>query len=89
MDWLSVKRVDRASVRKSSGKSFILSVPRKIVRLAVERNRIRRLVREAMRVMPSGLRDDGVYFFQVHRKPAALGLKEVQKTITTLIHDIQ
>lgn len=81
--------LDRKKARKSTEKSFILSIPKRIIRLSTERNRIRRLIREAMRLGAFRSESAKIYYFQVHQQPTAPGLKEVQETVQTIIHGIQ
>ena len=81
-DWLSLK------IQKSviPGRSFnlFISVPKKIVHLATERNRIKRLVREAFR-KESSLDSGKTYAFRVMNKPGAIGLNDVKNTMNQLL----
>ena len=67
-----------------AGFTFIISIPKKIVRLATQRNRIKRLIREAWR-QEKHLDSKRIYFFRVKHNPGNLNLKKVQKEINQLI----
>ncbi len=86
-DWLSLKISRKLDSNPSSEKaSVFVSVPKRVVALATQRNRIKRLIRETVR-QDSFFKDEGkTYFFNVTRLPdvKALGLREV-KTIVERI----
>ena len=79
MGWLSLKTQDSPRPR------VFISVPKKIVPLAVDRNRIKRLIREAVRRRgdPPGRPNAA---FQVLQHVKGLKLKDVQDEIHRLIH---
>ena len=83
--WLSLKIQDRPESRKNFQQALLLiSIPKKIVHLATQRNRIKRLIREAF--MREGRLDPGkVYLFRAAQDPGDLGLKEVQGAMKELI----
>ena len=64
---------------------LFVSIPKKTVRLATQRNRLKRLVREAFRI-ENRLDPGKAYFFRVMQNPGDLGLKEVKKEMSQLIH---
>ena len=61
--------------------SFFVSVPKRIVKLATQRNRIKRLVREAVRKDPYFDRQGFVFELKVTAAPKAPGLSEVKDLI--------
>lgn len=80
--WLSL------TVLKSSpsGKHRVLiSVPKRAVKLAVHRNRLKRVLREAVRRDPY-FTTEQVFRLKVHESPKNIDLKLAQKTLETL-HD--
>ncbi len=62
-----------------------ISVPKRAVKLAVKRNRIKRVLREAVRSDPF-FTDTKIYRLKVNEMPKRLDLKEAQKTLSSL-HD--
>jgi ribonuclease P protein component len=65
----------------------LISVPKKAVRLATHRNRLKRLIREAFR-KSTGLREDVVYGFRVRFEPGdALKLAAVQAAMKKLLEE--
>ena len=96
MVWLSLKIQDKPkSGKKAVGAIsatadrhqlplLVVSVPKKIVRLATQRNRIKRLIREAFR-KEDHLDVGKMYFFRVMQYPGDIGLKEVQDLMDRLI----
>jgi ribonuclease P protein component len=75
-DWLALKVVDAPS-----GAVFF-SVPKKVVRLATRRNRLKRLLREAVRArtMPPG-----AHQFRVARDPGPIGLADAASAMDKLL----
>jgi ribonuclease P protein component len=57
-----------------------ISVPKKIVRLAVRRNRVKRLIREATR-KDGAFAGPKLYSFRVHSLPERLTLPEVRAAV--------
>ena len=84
--WLSLKIQDKASwpAGKPESPLLLISIPKKIVRLAVQRNRLKRLVREAFR-KKGCLDPEKAYLFRVAQDPGVLGLKEVQEVMSQLL----
>jgi RNase P protein component len=68
----------------TAAKIFIL-IPKKIVRLATRRNRIRRLIREAVRMETFFKSAGKIYSFRVMKFPEAPRLWEVKKLIGELM----
>jgi RNase P protein component len=84
--WLSLTILESpSSVRSSQQARVHISVPKSTVKLAVTRNRLKRVLREAVRRDPFFGRK-GVYCLRVHRMPRETGLAAAQKTLETL-HD--
>jgi ribonuclease P protein component len=67
----------------SSSKTVHISIPKRIVKHAVVRNRIRRVLREAVRLDPF-LQDEKIYILKVLRLPKAVNLPIAQKTLRLL-----
>ena len=83
--WLSLRvSIKPESGNHSSKASPLISIPKKIVRLATQRNRIKRLIREAFRKEVL-IDQKKLYGFRVMRKPRDPGLKEVQEIIAKLL----
>ncbi|MBI3252435.1 MAG: ribonuclease P protein component [Candidatus Omnitrophica bacterium] len=84
--WLALKLLDRdAAGVKRSRKPFLISIPRKVVPLATARNRIRRVLREAIRAegLPPG--GNGVYLFQVKNRPEKVDLETARRALGALL----
>jgi len=80
-------KVDRP-VPSGTGKAQVthISVPKKIVRLATRRNRIRRLIREALRAIPGSKPAPGVVLYlRVSRLPARLTLADVRAALEAVL----
>ena len=82
MSWLSLEILDAIQVSPKSPKKnpvrFV--IPKKKIHLAVRRNRLRRLIKEAVRADIS-LADKKMYIFRVKRDPGSIGLKEVKEAV--------
>jgi ribonuclease P protein component len=79
--WLSLKLLGRASGTRIAKKARpMISIPKKVAPLAVTRNRVKRLIREAVRLTgdPAPKKK---YCFRVHRIPEKLNLEIVQKAV--------
>lgn len=83
--WLSLKVTDKADLAfKTKDSQVRISVPKKVVPLATQRNRIKRLIREVVR-QESFLKDPNkFYFFKVIRRKSGLDLKATLKEIDLL-----
>ena len=85
--WLSLKVSNRLEPGNYSIKaSLLVSIPKKSVRLATQRNRIKRLIREVFR-NKSGLDPEKVYAFRVNQYPGDIGLKEAEKIMNQAIDE--
>ena len=92
--WLSLKIQDKLKFGNDSvvgaglkhAPTLLISVPKKIVHLAVQRNRLKRLIREAFRkAVGAGFKPahtGKTYLFRVTEDPGDLGLKEVQEAMS-------
>lgn len=67
--------------------TFFISVPKKLVPLATRRNRIRRLIREAVRHDPFFSAVDSRYEFKVSSSPGDPGLPEVKAALQKIKTD--
>ena len=86
-NWLTLK-VSHSSLSKpqeSKEAVLMISVPKRIVKLAVHRNRLRRLIREATRNKDVFRESNKVYHFYVQKAPANASLGSVQKMIQELL----
>ena len=82
--WLSLTISGKDSSEKTSAKAvFFIIVPKKVVKLATKRNRVKRLIREAVRG-DGFFEKEMVYRFKVKKFPEILDLGSVQKTINDL-----
>lgn len=73
------------SLTVSAGKPQVLiSIPKKVVRLAVRRNRIRRVLREALRQEP--FTPSKTHIFKVFRSPEEVDLHIARKAVHELLH---
>lgn len=82
--WLSLKvqNARPSKTRPAQGRVFI-SVPKRVVRLAVERNRIRRVLREAIR-LGGYFASDKVVWLRVLEKPALTSLRQADEALKEL-----
>ncbi len=78
--WLTL-RSSKADPGKNLKRSFFVSVPKRIVKLATQRNRIKRLVREAVRKDPYFDRVGFIFELKVTAAPKTPGLSEVKDLI--------
>ena len=77
-NWLSLKVLPKTPAR------LLISVPKKVVPLATQRNRLKRLIRETVRLDRYFDKQPGVYHFRVGRFPGPLGLEEVRRVVHQL-----
>ncbi len=75
--WLIFK----VSEKEPRRTSFFISVPKKVVPLSTRRNRIRRLIREAVRLDPYFSASGMFYEFKVTSAPADPGLGDVKAAL--------
>ena len=66
-----------------SSKAVHISVPKRIVKQAVARNRIRRVLREALKTNPC-FREEKVYTLKVLRLPKTVDLYAAKKALECL-----
>lgn len=83
--WLSLKVSEKVILQgKRLRPGLFVSVPKGIVRLATRRNRLRRLIREAIRKDAYFGDERKIYYFRIHRWPGELGLSDVKLSIEKL-----
>ena len=83
--WLTLKIFPRQTSEKRSVKpSWLFSVPKKIIKQAVRRNRIKRLLREAIREDDYFSDMDKAYFFSVKKAPGRMMLVDVKHAVDGL-----
>ncbi len=78
--WLSLEVSESQGLEKGSGPSFLIVIPKKVIRLATERNRIRRLIKESVR-HDKFFQEEKVYKFKVKTRLASWSLAEVKEAI--------
>ena len=84
--WLLLKTQLRDTTRKHiRGASFIFVIPKKTVRLATQRNRIKRLIREAARGEEHFKDTSRTYWFRVVERPEVLDLHEIKQAVRRLV----
>ena len=82
--WLSLTVLDSPlSVSALSRTKVHISVPKAVVKLAVARNRLKRVLREAVK-RDSFFRNDRSYRLKVKRSPRTVDLKTAQKGLEVL-----
>ncbi|HTL70591.1 MAG TPA: ribonuclease P protein component [Candidatus Eisenbacteria bacterium] len=79
--WLHLTVLDRSE--SPSRHVLHISVPKKFVPLATRRNRVKRLLREALRALP--LKSGKLYQFRVRRAPKDPTLAEVKTLVKDLV----
>lgn len=62
----------------------MISVPKKSVRLATQRNRIKRLIRESVRLDGLFGEADKTYLLKVQRDPGTIGLADTRRVLSGL-----
>ena len=78
--WLSLKVMEATG--RAAAPRLQISVPKRLVRLATRRNRLKRLIREAWRLDPSSKSSGVVYAFRLENLPAgSLNLKQAQPAV--------
>ena len=89
--WLSLKVSERkqAASPRSSKRPYVISIRKKIVPLAVRRNRIRRLIREAIRLEGFFAEPGKVYWLQVRRPPSDDKVLFVQESLRALSREMK
>jgi hypothetical protein len=84
--WISLKIVEPMAGRHPHSPALVISIPKRVVRLATRRNRIKRLVREAVRQKGLAGVSGKIYRFQIRGAvPARLDLKVVASEIANLL----
>jgi len=79
--WLSLLVSPRKDFRRKPGRpKIVIAAPSTVVRFATRRNRIRRLIKEAVRRDPF-FRAEAEYFFKVRRAPESPDLRTVEEAI--------
>ena len=81
--WLSLK-ISETGVLKVPNLRPVISIPKKIVRLATRRNRLRRLIREASRGDDFFGQTGQGFYFKVIENPGDVGCAEVKVLIAEL-----
>ena len=82
--WLSLRVSEEEHPESKPRKSlFLISIPKKVVRLAVHRNRIRRVLREALRNKPF-FEENKTYLFKVLRSPEGVNLESARVAVHEL-----
>jgi len=82
--WLSLAVSGKDNSVKAFDKAlFFIAVPKKVVSRATARNRVKRLIREAVRG-DVFFEANKIYAFKVRSVPKNLDLRAVQKTIDRL-----
>ena len=82
--WLSLKVTPAAPDKKPLKAAFFISIPKKVVRQAVRRNRIKRVLKEALRARPP-LSGGRAHYFKVMRAPKDVGLAMVKRALNELL----
>lgn len=86
--WLSLTVSEEKSPKHNAARQrFLISIPKAIVRLAVRRNRIKRVLREALR-NKSYFKENKVYIFKVLRWPDKINLENARDAVHELFHQI-
>lgn len=81
--------VETRGASATAGKPRVfISVPKKVVRLATQRNRVKRLLREAIRLDGRFLREGQVYHFRVAKPLQEDGLEAVRRSVRQLADTI-
>ncbi len=82
--WLSLKVLDSPlSEPVNRPPKVHISIPKRTVKLAVARNRLKRVLREAVRRDPFFVKNK-TYRLRVNMPPATVDLKTAQKILETL-----
>jgi RNase P protein component len=83
--WLSLKVSEKVIIKDRVLKpGTFISVPKSVVPLATRRNRLRRLIREAVRADDYFGHAKKIYYFRVHRWPGDVRLQDVKRNIEIL-----
>lgn len=83
--WLSLTVSDPNSIRKNARKPlYFISIPKKVVKQAVRRNRIRRVLREALKNRPA-MTASKLHRFKVLRVPEKIDLNLANKAVEELL----
>ena len=83
--WLSLEVSEHVAFKDRILKPGVfISVPKKVVPLATRRNRLKRLIREAVRADDYFQKRDKVYYFRIREWPGEIRLNDVKKMIARL-----
>lgn len=86
--WLNLRVSNQLKPGNHSRKvSLLISIPKKIIRLATRRNRLKRLVREVFR-KEAAIDLGKIYQFRVVQDPKDPGFNETRETVRRLIQDL-
>lgn len=89
-EWLSLKILDGSGDSIKTAKrrqSVLISIPKKVVPLAVCRNRIKRLLREALRDPSIPKANQNCFLFRVRSVPTSLNLWVVKEAVHRVINN--
>lgn len=85
--WFSFEVSEKDPRKTGSAKPLIfISIPKKAVHLATDRNRIKRLIREAVRENSCFKDPSKVYLFRVLKAPSKPRLSQVQGLLKKMGH---
>ncbi len=85
--WLSFEVSEKDPRKPRSAKPLIfISIPKKVVHLATDRNRIKRLIREAVRENSCFKDQSKVYLFRVLKTPLKPRLSQVKELLKKICH---
>ena len=80
VEWISLQVAD---LKDNQSRAVHILVPKKIVRLAVARNRLKRLIREAVRA-DDFFQAPKIFFVRIIKKPETLNLSLVKQMLNNL-----
>ena len=84
--WLSLTVSEAKNPEKTlSRRPFFISVPKKVVAKATRRNRLKRVLREALR-QEKGLTDGKTRVFKVLKAPETVDLSMAKQALHALLH---
>ena len=84
-NWISLRLIRPAIREAQPRRPFVtISIPKKVLRLATRRNRLKRLIKEAIRADGSFKEKDKFYAFVVMAYPGRVSLNDVKTALTKL-----